>query len=418
MEILNIFKQLKKLNSVKDKESLLKANKSNVQLLELLKAGLDKNRLFQFNKMPDYDNKDFNPDNPKYTGNKAHDQFLLLLDKLENREVTGKLAKEAVIEFISNTTVEEEFWYSKILCKKALGVSAKTVNKVWPGAIEEFNLMLGPNELPDVTSLDYPLFIQPKRDGYRCVFKDGELITRHGKKFKNKNLKNHFKCLNKASNYVLDGELYMHGRLLSQHTEIFNSFDAILPPELKFYIFDVIPLVDWENQVCTRPYKARIKDIRVITNELIAEPRKVIDVHTEEVHSASEAIEYYKKYLTKGYEGGILRNRESLYKWKRTTVRSGELIKLKPKETVDAKIVEILKGEGDFTGMAGSVVAISDSDITFSCSSGLTVAQRKDMAKQPNNYIGKTIEVSVMGKSSKGSYRDPRFKRFRPDKDK
>lgn len=415
METLEIFQKLKEINSTKQKVELLEKHKSNKELLKLLQAGLDKERLFQFNKMPCRFNKK-GSHNLDFLVSTA--LFLGLLAKLEDRLITGNAAKEEVKDVFDKFDKETFDLFSKILCKKAIGVSEKTVNKVWPNAIEEFKVMLAPNVLPDLTALDYPLLIQEKRDGYRCIFIEGELRTRYGKLFKNNNLQRIFDCLNKAGQYVIDGELYMHGKPLEEHTKILNAHEAPIPKDMKFYVNDVIPLADWKNQTYNRPYKARIKDVRVVTNSLIAEPKRVIDVHTEEVQSAAEAISFYKNALTKGYEGAMLRNRDGLYQWKRVTIKSGELIKLKPKETVDVEVLKIYDGKDQFKGMAGGFHFVTDNGTPCSVGSGFTIADRKAMAEQPSRFIGKTAEIAIMDRTTTGNYRDPRFKRWRPDKDK
>lgn len=415
METIEVLKELKRLNSTKQKVELLQQHKSDKTLKQLLIAGLDKDKLYQFTKMPCKYNKSETGKVDFAVGTAI---FLGLLSKLEDRIITGNAAKEEVQQVFDKLDKDTYTVFSKILCKKALGVSDKTLNKVWPDAIEEFNPMLAPNVLPDLTSLDYPLFIQPKRDGYRCVYKDGTLYTRYGKLFKNRNLSRVFAGLDKAAQYVLDGELYMHGEPLEKHTEILNAHEAPIPPTMKFYVFDVIPLADWEKQTYSRPYKDRIRDVRVVCNSLIAEPKRIIDVHTEEIQSASEAIEKYKYYLTNGYEGAMLRDRDGLYRWKRVTINSGELIKLKPKETVDVKVDKIFEGKGEFKGMAGGFDFTTDNGTTCSVGSGFTLVDRKAMAQNPDRFLGKTAEIAIMGRTTAGSYRDPRFKRWRPDKDK
>lgn len=411
--IIQIFNDLKKLNSVKDKEALLYSHKNIKELKELLQAGLDKDRLFQFNKMP---SKYLKCDSP-YDYSTAHVLFMNLLDKLENRIVTGNAAKSEVKTLFSKLDKDTYDLFSKILCKKALGISARTANKVWPNLVSEWQIMKTENKLPDLTSLGYPLYVQPKRDGYRCTFKDGKLYTSRGKPFKNKQLSKYFTCLERAGNYVLDGELYMHGKTLEEHTEILNSFDAELPSSLKFYIFDIVPLQNWCQQSYNRSYKDRLTDIRVVCNSLIAQPQKVIDVHTELVETPAEVSKLYKKYLTQGYEGAILRSTDGLYKWKRVTLKSGEMAKLKPMETVDVKVLEIFEGKDQFEGLAGGFTFITDSGVTSSVGTGFTLVERKAMAEEQDKYLGKTAEVAIFGRTKEGSYRDPRFKRWRPDKD-
>src|SRR5210317_2301464 len=70
--------------------------------------------------------------------------FKMLAEQLQNRELTGHAARDA-IELCMQTATTEQWndWYRRILIKDLrCGVSEKTVNKVVPGCIPVFTCQL------------------------------------------------------------------------------------------------------------------------------------------------------------------------------------------------------------------------------------------------------------------------------------
>lgn len=421
-KLVDIFKELNSTNSVVDKEKILFKYKNDEQLKEVLEANLNPHRLFQFNEMPSqFDEKHYqafksNPHDKGWTEQNCHDCFISMLVDLEKRHTTGNKAKETVTAVMKFFPKDQFDLYAKILTKESIGVGAKTVNKVWPNLIPEFKLMLAPNELPVITKVNYPIYIQPKLDGYRCVYKEGQLISRAGKSFGNKNLSSYFNNLFQVDDYVLDGELYVEGGDFNKLQTILNTYDAPLPNGLKYFVYDCMPKADWISQSTKKPYSERLKLLRTVLNNQVADHKKVIDIANDLVETSKEAVDIYKKYLKDGYEGCMLKSPEGLYKWKRTTVKSGEMLKMKPFETIDLIIKGVYAGEGKFEGMAGGV-DVDYNGVSVAIGSGFDVATRKALTAAPNDYIGKTIEVKYFEETEDGSLRFPTFVRFREEKD-
>lgn len=411
--ITNIFNQLTATNSTKDKQAILEANKNNNLLKALLEANLNPYRLFQFNKMPcTFDEQLIVP---SVSAKPVSVLFLELLNKLEARTVTGNAAKEAVIEVFRYFTKEEFELYTKILLKSSIGIGVTPTNKVWPKLIPEFDVMLAPSELPNLTNLQYPMYLQPKYDGFRCVYYNGKLYTRTGLPFANVNLTTHFSKLFETSENVLDGELYMHGKPFNEVSKILNAEDKPIPPDMKFYVYDCIPIKDWEAQKTNMTYTDRLKLMRtVIAN--ISDRKKIVDTPTDKINSAQEAVELYKKYLKDGYEGCMLKAVEGKYQWKRVTLRSGEMIKLKPFQSEDLEIIDVVQGEGKYENTLGSIVVSGNNIAPTSVGSGFTDEDRKEIWENKNKYIGKTVEIKYFEVSKDRILRFPIFERIRTDK--
>jgi DNA ligase-1 len=410
--LANIFQTIDSTNSVSQKEEILRKHKDNEQLKKLLEFALNPYKLFQFNKMPCVFEKEAELE---HTQEWKFSFLEGLLNDLAGRYTTGNDAKAAVTAVFKLFDEPHFNLYSKVLTKEAIGVGASTVNKVWPGLIPEFKLMLAPNELPIITNVKYPCYIQPKLDGYRCIYKNGAMYSRKGKPFGNENLAKYFNKLFEVEDSVLDGELYCEGVNFNKLQTILNTYDTPLPNTLKFVIYDCVPVKDWEAQSCKKPYSERIRNVREVVNA-IADYKKVIDIANDEVEDSKEAITLYKEYLKKKYEGAMIKAIDGMYRWKRVTLRSGEMLKLKPFKTEDLEIVDVFEGEGKFSGTLGGIIVSGPHITTTSVGSGFSDAIREEVWKNKSKYIGKTAEIQYFEITEDKSLRFPVFKRFRDDK--
>lgn len=415
MQDLKIFAELKATNSIVDKHKILQKYKDSTVVKGLLEAALNPYRTFQFTKMP-----------CKFTGRveeiawsfqDRHDCFMAMLRDLELRLTTGNDAKETVTAVMKFFDKEQFDIYSKVLIKAPIGVTAKTVNKVFPGLIPEFDLMLAPNEIADITKVKYPINVQPKLDGYRCVYHNQAMFSRSGKSFANKNVPEYFASVFAINEYTLDGELYAPGYTFNQLQTILNTQDARLPSGLKFYIYDAMASADWDTKMCRKPYQDRLKLInRVVAN--IADHTKVLAISNDLVQTSKEVLDLYKTYLNRHLEGVMLKAPDGLYKWKRVTIKSGEMLKVKPYKTEDLEITGFYdsKEGSKHDGLVGGVV-LDYNGVAVRCGSGFDDVTRKAMADSPNDYIGKIAEIRYLEVTEDGSLRHPSFLRWREEKD-
>lgn len=403
-----IFQELEATNSVVRKAEILKLNSDNENFKLVLKLALDPYTLFHMNKLPDFElNK---------SGVVCFKKFFQLCEKLSKKTLVGNEAKKEVKDFLESQPEEYAKLFAKVISKSSIGVGAKTINKVWPNLVPKFDLMLAPNKIPDLASVHYPCVVQPKLDGYRCLYIKGKLFSRAGKPFGNKNLQPYFNSLESVKGYVLDGELYVHGINFNSLTKILNAEDAKLPNNLKYYVYDCVGEDSWFKQSKTPSYKTRLSRARELLNDTICDYAKIVDTPSHECDTPGEALEIYKKYLQEGYEGVMIKNVNGSYQWKRVTLSTGEMVKLKPYTTLDLVITDIYEGEGKFKGMAGGVV-VDNAGVSVRVGTGFDDITRKEMAESPNNFIGKTVEIRYFEKTPDGSLRHPSFCRFRPEKD-
>ena len=409
---VKLLKELQTTNSVKDKEDILRKYQNDDYVLELLSKNLDPYRNFYIKKMPE---RLSHVKDSTLTIKSRYQFFTGLAEDLEHRHLTGNKAKEAVQAVFRIFPDDEYEVYKKVLLKEAIGIGATTVNKVIPNHIREFKVMLAPSKLPNLTELKYPLYVQPKYDGFRAIYKDGQFYTRSGLIYPNINLKKHFKCLEGLENYTFDGELYIHGQPFQDLSKVLNADEVTIPNGLKYHVYDCLPTKDWLAQSTKLSYVDRLKLLRSIVNDSIADYSKVIDAPTDLVEDASEVVEIYKKYLKSGYEGCMLKAVEGKYQWKRTTLKSGEMIKLKPFETLDLKVTGIFDGEGKYEGKAGGIL-VDYNGTAVRVGSGFDDALRETISKDPTSYIGKTAEIKYFEETEDKSLRFPIFIRWRDDK--
>jgi hypothetical protein len=141
-----------------------------------------------------------------------------------------------------------------------------------------------------------------------------------------------------------------------------------------------------------------------ISKSQVYKLRPIIDnrLHIVTITSAltSDTINrIYETARNDGFEGIVIRN-----------ICTDVSYRKKPHQTMDTEILDIVEGKSLSTkGLIASFVT------KYGNVNAKTKALR-EMKRE--NVIGKTIEVIFMEFTPKGKFRQPRFSRWRPDKDK
>lgn len=413
-ETIKFFEDLESTSSTKAKEALIAEQADNDAALELLHANLCTHRQFYITKLPPFEKNNVKSRSFNYIN------FLNLIGRLENRLVTGNAAKEEIAMVFSSFADDELKLYTKILLKKPLGVGRSLVNKaLGKEFVAKFKVMLAPSDLANIMELSYPTFIQPKLDGFRAIYTPdagNQMIRgRSGKPIRNKNLKGYFRNLNKVGNYVLDGEIHCNSITFQELSSILNAEDKHIPSDVKFTIYDCIPLEDWQAQDCDIKYEDRLTTLRSLITTQIADFPRIVDIANDIAETPYEAKEFYKSYLNKGLEGAMIKDPSGTYKWKRVTLNSGEMLKMKPCADADLKITGFFEGKNSFEGtLGGFIVDYNGTEVRVG--SGIDMKLRDKVWSNQTKYLGKTIEVKYFEETDDGSLRHPRFHRFREDK--
>lgn len=107
-----------------------------------------------------------------------------------------------------------------------------------------------------------------------------------------------------------------------------------------------------------------------------------------------------------GGEGLVLQHRDALY----SVGRSDTLMKYKPYDDAEARVVAYTAGQGKYTGQLGALIVARPDGMQFRIGSGFSDAER---AKPPP--IGSNVTYRYNGLTAKGTPRFARFMRIRHD---
>jgi len=361
--------------------------------------------------------------------------FVDLAQKLQNRELTGHAARDAVVLTMSIATISQwNDWYRRILIKDLrCGVSEKTVNKVVPDCVPVFTCMLAHDSANHEKKMQGKKQIESKLDGVRVITiirgEKVEMFSRNGKQFHNfghiiQEIETVLKDNPVPYPLVLDGEVMSASfqdlmRQLQRKETVQNS-DAVL------HLFDTVPLEDFLKGSWDKPQSFRseitkhwVEEHSSVLEHVTALEWETVDLDTPE--GEERFVQLNKAAVDGGYEGLLIKDPDAPYECKRTHA----WLKAKPVITVDLKVVDLQEGTGKNIGILGALICEgkdSGKQIKVNVGSGLTDSQRKDFWNNKKDVLGSTVEImaDAITKSQDSeevhSLRFPRFHRFRDDK--
>jgi len=194
---------------------------------------------------------------------------------------------------------------------------------------------------------------------------------------------------------------------------IHGTFPKDLLEDIRFILFDCIPLKDWKVGYSDISTKERFDDTaKIVSNSSCI---NIEMVETKIVYSEAEALLHFNELYVKGFEGTVLKDNDSPWEGARSKFH----IKFKGIITCDLRVIGYKEGTGKYKGMIGSLECISSDGLVTAMVSGLT----DDLRKKPFEYWqDKIIEVyyneRIQDKNNKSVWRLflPRFARERWDK--
>ena len=225
----------------------------------------------------------------------------------------------------------------------------------------------GPLLAGDAKGLDlkFPVIASPKLDGIRCTMVNGEAMSRALKPIQNDFVRRLLEARSDVLNW-LDGELLVGDAFNGTQSGI-NSIKGM--PEFTYHIFDRV-----QEGV---PFHARFKSLESLELPSFCKLVPHIPIHSQERLDA-----YYEEMLLLGLEGIMIRDPYGRYKCGRSTQKEGILLKLKPFEDSEARIIgfeELMHNENE-----AEINALGLSQRS-SCKDG----------KVPGNTLGKFLVVGT-----------------------
>jgi len=216
--------------------------------------------------------------------------------------------------------------------------------------------------------LKYPLYVQPKLDGVRCLtylkkkdsnFSQVVCYSRARKEFPameyiQRILYPYLNELYDGESIYLDGELYKHGESLqdisgrsrnAKRTALneYHLYDCFYPSELDTTFEDRHEQLEELRRAVERSKtKHTVEDCEVSAGDII----KFTPTHL--VKNIAEVNKLFEKYTTAKYEGVILRNADGPYKADATKtgafLRSNDLVKMKQRFSDEFEVVGYTQG--------------------------------------------------------------------------
>jgi DNA ligase-1 len=200
--------------------------------------------------------------------------------------------------------------------------------------------MLAQDYKKQYKKLKYPCYVQCKLDGFRMIYNTttGKITTRQGKEYNiiKESGKLYEELQKLPKGLILDGELYTN-KVNFEELGVLRKTKKLTKEELdnlckiEYHIYDLI-----DTKLVFEERIKKIKDLLIDKYaKLIHE--KLIYVETFLVKNEEEIKNYHTIFLEQGYEGTMVRNKDSFYKIKQ---RSSDLLKYKDFQDSEFKIID------------------------------------------------------------------------------
>jgi len=411
MKIVDIFDAISSTSKSTEKAVILEKNSSNTILVKSLLYSCDPFRPFHVSNVPKTKSGSKSNTLPE---SDAWELFFNALDDCAARRVTGNAAINLLTDVFKRTDDINEKWMRAILKKHLnIGVSEKSINKIFPNLIPTFEVSLA--QKFDINRLKglKKIAVEPKLDGIRCftVVQNGSavMLARSGKPINNFN-DTILPELIKMGDGCYDGEL-MGKDFISLMRQAYRKEDTDTS-DTYLALFDFLPLNEWLSKnakmTCGNRFKELAERINCLNTDSVVRlvDRKIISTDYNEIKKTHDI------FTAAGFEGAMIKFIDSAYKFG----RGFEVMKLKVFHDVDLVISGLLEGTGKHEGKLGSFQVVHNG-VEVQVGSGLTDDLREEIWLNKSSFLGRTIEVRYQEETPDGSLRFPTFVCFRNDRD-
>lgn len=328
---------------------------------------------------------------------------------------------KTLLETGQSVDIHELFYY--IITKNIqLGIDSKTINKVIPWLIPEFNVQLANKyfDKPEVVE-GKEFVLTTKIDGSRIIAMkdDGKVSfwTRQGQKYEGLvDLEKELLECN-DDNFVFDGEI------VAIDTDKENTYKNTMKLSrtkdlekhgLKMLVFDYMPIANFKAQKCPIDYSTRRAQLSAIFDSNCFKYFELLPILYKGTDT-SKIVEILNEQVSKGEEGIMLNICNAPYDFKRTN----NLLKCKKFKDTEVEIIGFEEGANKLAGTLGAFVCKYKDNIV-KVGSGLSDEDRSYFWANRDKYLGKLLtvkyfEVSVDSKTGLESLRFPIYMRVRED---
>lgn len=417
-EVIKIIKELQ-ANSGKRLQEILEKNKDNQMLKDVLYfvynpfivTGLS-------NKKMEKDTSNMKVRETRRFGNFLEETALLsdedfakALFTSENFDITcmfdylidhntGKDENIAYVQaYIKAQPEEYREIYKQIFTKELkLGITSKTINKVIPGLIPEFNVMLAEKYWDRINKLEEEkpdIIITQKYDGIRAVAKvregNVEIFSRQGKPIEG--LKDIEEELKELKDGFYDGELLLNKEnipskdLYRETVQVVNSKNEY-KNNIVFNIFDYIPLNDfvigYSKMNCLDRKRFVYEELRKIELDWL----KPVEILYHGKYDKRIVQQELDKQISLEHEGVMVNLANAPYEGKRTK----NILKVKAMQDCDLKIIGFEEGTGKNKGTLGAII-VDYKGFNVKVGSGFTDQDRDYFWANQKELLDRVITV-------------------------
>lgn len=285
----------------------------------------------------------------------------------------------------------------------------------------------------DFSKIQYPVYASPKLDGIRCSIVEGKALSRTLKPIPNKHI---YGELSDHRLTGLDGELIVgsptSATCYNESVSNVMAFDKT--PAYTYYVFDYhdLPQATYRHR--------RDCMLESLGNNAYGDFPQITLLEQNLLANEDDMLEYEAAKVADGYEGIILRSPNAPYKFGRSTVNEGYLLKVKRFEDSEAEIIgfeeEMFNGNEAGTnelgrtkrstakaGLTGKgtlgAFLVRDilTEVEFSVGTGLTAAQRAEAWGSRDRLVGELIKYKFFPVGVKDKPRHPVFLGMRDRRD-
>lgn len=220
--------------------------------------------------------------------------------------------------------------------------------------------------------LVFPVIGSPKLDGIRALKVQGDLLSSTFKRIPNNHIR---KTLEKELPDGADGEI-IAGDVFQDVTSAVMSAGGV--PDFKFWMFDLADENNLEEPYLTRQVKLQEWRAQAFAPNVIVVPTILLQ-NLEQMHA------YETMCINDGFEGIMLRAPDGPYKCGRSTLKQGWLLKRKPFEDSEARII-------GFEERLTNTNELTLNDL------GLAKRSSAKAGKVPMDTLGKFIATDIHGR--------------------